>query len=216
MLLWAAVAAACIADPSLYTTVKGIQIDYGYSLAATDGWQTQPEFAAAINTIYMYAPTLASPPPIEFDHGLDTIIKCSASHCSVGIEQLEAAVDPNAVYAATLRALLTSYGVAPASTDTALDSADFAGLGVPSRACTADADCDADPARPTCCDATKTVPGLCCSTKQVNLHDAVVEPALIIIFLSGAGLLAVYWTFTYCRRLHAIEDTLPRLGVTGQ
>lgn len=214
-MLWA-VAAACIADASLYATVKGIQTDFGYSLPATDGWQRQPEFAVAVNTVYMYAPTLKSPPPLEYDHGLNELIKCTAAYCSVGIEQLEAAPDSNTIYSEVLSAILTSYGVNPASTQTKLEPIDFAALGVQSRACRVDADCGADAARPTCCDASETVPGLCCSTTQVNLHDAAVSPALVIIFLTGAGLLAIYWTFTYCRRLHNIEDTLPRLGVAGQ
>jgi len=170
------------------------------------GWQIRPEFAAAVNTVYMYAPTPDSPPPLEVDHGGDAgeLIRCTESVCIVNSDKLDAD-NAETRYHAALTAVLKGYGVTqPKTTNAKLAPADFAGLGVPSRACTSDADCGtANNGRSTCCDATAAVPGICCSAVRINLHDAVVSPALVIIFLTGAGLLSLYWTILYCRRLHA-------------
>lgn len=191
---------------SLYGSVVKLQTLHGFNNPALEGYQLRPSTTAAVNTLYTYVEQLAqSPPPLEIGHDVDSLIACTPDVCTVNPEILEN-TDDTLVYIQALRELLIAYGVEqPQSNNDGIVIDDFAALGG-SRACFGDADCTKKKGRIICCEPTQTVPGVCCSPRKLNEHDAEIPMAVIVIALSVTGIVSAYWLFTCFRRINQKED----------
>lgn len=197
-----------VSAAALYSDAKDLLKVHGYDLPVGFGWGLRPELADAVNTVYLYTPVEQSVPQLQVEHDeahAGPVVTCTRrTGCSIVAEKLETVESSEALYEDALSAVLSFYGVDEAIGAT-LDRDTFVAIdptrGLSIRACQIDADCG-DKRRPTCCDARETVPGLCCSRDVLNRHDAELSPVLIIVALSIAGVLSLFWTFNCCRRLH--------------
>ena len=193
---------------ALYADAKDLLRVHGYDLPVGFGWGLREELADAVNTVYLYTPVEQSVPALEVEHDADhagSIVTCTrGTGCSIVAEKLQTVDSAESLYRDALSAVLSFYGV-DEPVGLTLERNMFVAvdptLGQSIRACHADGDCS-DSARPTCCDLRESVPGLCCSRDVLNRHDAEISPVLIIIALSIAGVLSLFWTFNCCRRLH--------------
>ena len=168
-------------------------------LPAQSGWDAHPALALAVRSLYAYVPVPLSPPVLKGAQSLanNALVHCSRRTCTASDTALEAAqTTDDQIVKAALQQLVAYHGH---TTDTdendRILASTFAAFNVPSYACDVESDCGQFGDDFECCSRGDTVPGVCCSPFDLNQYDAPVPLAVIVVFLSCAGLLLLWIVF---------------------
>lgn len=195
---WVAVATAAKTAAGPAHELATLLEHHGYALPLPPGygWDAHPALAIAVNALYAYTPTPKSPPVLRAAETLasNAIIHCSRRACTANEQKLETSSDDEIVTAA-IEQLVVYHGHPVVQSEKALAAETFAAFDTPSYACETDAVCARFGSEYACCTAGKTVPGKCCSREDLNQYDAPVSMAVIIVFLSCAGIVLLWVVF---------------------
>lgn len=197
LLFWAAaVATAGPVGPAQELATLAERHGYRLPIPPGYGWDAHPALAIAVNAIYTYTPTPNSPPVLRAAEKLDSdkIIHCSRRACTASESLLESKSDDEIVTAAIAQ-LVVYHGHAVVQSEKAVAAETFAAFDTPSYACETDLACTGFGRQYVCCSAGESVPGRCCSQEDLNQYDAPVSMAVIVVFLSCAGLVLLWVVF---------------------
>lgn len=168
-------------------------------LPAQSGWDAHPALALAVKSLYAYVPVTLSPPVLEGAQTLanNALVHCSRRVCTASNTALEAAqTTDDKVVKEALQQLVAYHGHTTDTDETSrILASTFAAFDVPSYACDVETDCEKFGDDFECCSRGDTVPGVCCSPFDLNQYDAPVPLAVIVVFLSCAGLLLIWIVF---------------------